>query len=300
MNRLKNIKQFAGRFYARVIKNLRRWYRRNLYLYHNLYLKQKMPVLVFTPGKVGSTSIYEALPDNVFWLQSHSLNPEIIADKIELMNITNVYVAGIHNYQSLQAYHHIVKPRRYAKYITLVREPIARNISAFFQHKDRLYHFDVNDPGSISKATGQFLNEYPHDHILTWFDVEYKQMLDIDIYQYPFDKEKGYMRLDFDHASIIIMRIDLADDIKESVIADFLNLPDYHIVRANVGTQKSSGTEYKRFTAHVTLPQDYIDRMTNSKYIQHFFSDTEIQNIKAKWQRSSVTESPENAYHTGI
>ena len=39
-----------------------------------------------------------------------------------------------------------------------------------------------------------------------WFDEQIKQHLDIDVFQYPFDREKGYIQIEKDGISLFLFR----------------------------------------------------------------------------------------------
>lgn len=274
---------------ARIKSGIRRrtrlLYSFYFYVYHHVYLKNKTPVMVFTPGKVGSTSVHESLPDDMFWITSHTINPEKIDYLLQKSINKDIRHRLVHHQQSLQFYRHVVKPRRFAKYITLLRDPIVRNLSAYFQVQLRLDAFDHNNPADIAKLVTEFLDSYEHDVILDWLDVEYKQMLEIDIYQQPFDKERGYSRYDFDNASILIMRTELDDTSKEQAIAEFLDLPDFRLKKANVSAQKDFGDVYRQIKSHAILPADYINRMVDSQYMRHFFTEQEREQTRTKWMQ---------------
>ena len=113
------------------------WYCRN---YISLYWQHKTPVVVYQMGKVGSSSIYNALKARgLFVFHNHNLRPEIIAKGIEQWKTrkpTSV-VPRPELGKRLWVYNHIIKKRRHAKYITLVRDPLGRNVSAFFSTLDK-------------------------------------------------------------------------------------------------------------------------------------------------------------------
>ena len=123
-----------------------------------LYSKRKMPVFVYQMGKVGSSSVRNSLwswgVDPVLHL--HSFFPLRNID-LDAIMIENGYKEGLReeideakrvfknfSYQlkfewllrekiDEMLYKKIVKKKKKAKFITLVREPVSTNISMFFQ-----------------------------------------------------------------------------------------------------------------------------------------------------------------------
>ena len=43
---------------------------------------------------------------------------------------------------------------------------------------------------------------------------------------------------------------------------------------------------YNEFRRTVALPYPYIERMYTTKYVRHFYSEDEIQRLKAKWSKT--------------
>ena len=90
-------------------------------------------------------------------------------------------------------YRSYVQPKRRLKVITLVREPVANNISMFFQVLGQYLGPDI-DPSACDtdELIDVFIEKYMHSRPLTWLDAEVKTHFGIDIFQHPFPIEKGY------------------------------------------------------------------------------------------------------------
>lgn len=262
----------------------RKFYRRHLYVPLNA-MRGKEAVIIYTMGKVGSTSIYESLPESVFWVQVHTLNPE----EWEKARLTRSNQdVNIVLKQSEQVRKHIIEAGRKAKYITVVREPLSRNISAFFQN---FRHFAGHKPSSKPEDQSEqvriFLEQYPHERVLTFFDTEYKAMLGVDVYAQEFPFEQGYQRLSFERGELLILRTESDDSVKEKAIADYLNLPEFRLQRANVREEHHTAEAYKAFKESLVLPKDYVERMLESQYCQHFYTSEERQALREQWLSKS-------------
>jgi hypothetical protein len=226
-------------------------------LYYGL-LKNKIPVIVYQMAKVGSSSVCDSLKmygiRPVFHV--HRFNPPV-------------------NGYGRRIYKHIIKPNRKADFITLVRDPISRNISNFFGGVIRKKYSN-----SVNELIHMFPNFVHGNNPLTWFDVELKKILNIDIYSYPFPKEKGSLVIENGNFRLLVLKLELNDSNIEKAIIDFLCIDDdFKLIRTNVSRNKIIGDTYKEFKKKLILPQGYIDQMTNSKYFKHFYSKNEIKKI---------------------
>lgn len=249
-----------------------------------LNLTSHTPIVVYQMGKVGSSSVTESLKlagvNLVFHV--HRMNPD---------NIQMVRKEYLDNNQrplnekvGERLYRRIVEKRRKAKFITLVREPISRNISAFFQNFMRFTGAEYGDADyTIEELVDIFIGDYKHSVPLTWFDVEMKQTLEIDVYEYPFPKEKGYLSIKKGNFELLILKLEVDDSIKESAIAQFIDKEDFRLIRSNVAKEKNYFQAYRDFILTLKLPESYVESMCNSEYTKHFYSDAEIESIRSDW-----------------
>lgn len=245
------------------------------------------PVLVYQMGKVASYSIYLSLRSiegvNVFHI--HRLNSDnIAAFRLEQLRRG---VTPPNKDLGIYLFENLIAPRMPAKIISLIREPIGRNISAYF---DNLETFGgLKDTGSyleIDELIENFMRRYHHDVPLKWFDVELKSTVGIDVFEFVFPKELGFQTISHGPYELLLMRHDLHDDVKAGLVSDFLNIQSFSIMRENVGISKEYGLKYKAFLDVIKVPSEYAERMLRSKYAQHFFSDEELSKIRHKWTNS--------------
>lgn len=242
------------------------------------------PVLIYQMGKVASSSVYSSLKSNTDFdvFHVHRLNPKNVAKVRDLhpRSISNVDEQGLYLYRNL-----FENPKIPLKLISLVREPIGRNISAFFQN---LYYFDSHkDIEKIDLLIQNFIDSYPHNTPLEWFDVELHSTTGIDVYQHDFPFEQGYQVIDFPPFHLLVMRHDLDDRLKENFIANFLGLKSFKLTRANEASLKGYSEAYSKFIASIKIPEDYAKELLCSKYSQHFYSLEERRTIYEKWTGST-------------
>jgi len=244
----------------------------------------QLPVIVYQMGKVGSTSLTHSLDQHGVWPvhQVHRLDPshleEIKRHRTD-RGLDNTF-PDVHK-RGLQVYREIVEPRQSAKLISLVRNPVDRNVSAFF------YNFvDVEEQYedcSASELIPPFLEAYSHDVPLTWFQREPEVTLGIDVYDTPFPHGRGYIKLQNGPFELLVLRTELPDNKKAEAVQRFLGLTEFQIQRRNTGQNKEYAETYDSFKQRITLPDSYLDRMLQSQYAQHFYSAEEIERTYDRW-----------------
>lgn len=252
------------------------------------------PVIVYQMGKVGSSSVYEALVTaGLTTFQVHRMNPA----HIRMLQGRSPAFRLRHEAVGEALYSEWIQKLRPARFITLVRDPIARNISGFFHNyymrqlrpRDALgmpgFQRDrgLFDPEALLR---RFLDEYPHGTPLRWFDREVNDVLGIDVYRHRFDSSLGWLAIRHPKWPILILRSDMPDSEKCPVIADYLGLERFDMRTMNVGASRLYADAYNRFIDQIALPVPYVRRMLSSKYARHFFSDSERSRLTEKWTKA--------------
>jgi Putative capsular polysaccharide synthesis protein len=263
-----------------------------IYLPLKLYSAKHPPVLVYQMGKVGSSSVYFSLKElgikPVF--HPHFLLPFLVRDDREVFDesikssLKMKFKKIVARRNGYFIYKNIIAAKRKVKVISLTREPISRNISAFFQSFERETGKRYEDANfTPQELTDIFIKFYPHHIPLQWFDENIKKCLGIDIYEYAFPKEQGFLSIHKDNIDLLVIKSEIADNVKEQAIADFLGLKEFKLARMNVGENKSYRDMYKAFKQALKLPSSYVEEMCNSKYFNHFYTEEEIKKVFAQW-----------------
>lgn len=246
-------------------------------------------MVIYQMGKVASKTIDATLTRvasaQVF--HAHLLDPANLQRRRSQMEADLGKVDTEVNIVRARALHeHVLRSLREIKIITLVREPISRNISAYYQGLDRWARTEgAHDRVPVDALIEIFLREYPHQDALTWFDDEFRAVTGIDVYASAFPQEQGFQRIRHGNMDVLIMRHDLDDRVKAERISELLNLPGLKIVQDNRAEDKEYRDSYHKFRQTIRLPERYVEEMLNSKYAAHFFSDPERQRLRDKWLR---------------
>ena len=295
----------------------KRWFDRRIYEYFAVHIGPWLdlgdPILIYQMGKVGSSSLRNSLfrcpdPRTRLVLMSHEYlpirnrDPDLIAVEPEHRDMLLHEIAHeqrVHHQLSLRQrmgrrfrekfyaemiYRRYVLPKRRLKVITLVREPVANNISMFFQLLGRYIGANV-DPSEYDTTAlvDIFVDRHMHWRPLTWLDVEVKSHFNIDIYRHPFPIEQGYTVISHENIHLLVLRCELDDRDKERAIAAFLDLDEFDIVRSNVRSEKPGGERYEEFKKRIRMPPALLDQMYDSKFARHFYSSEERDQFKRRW-----------------
>ncbi len=227
------------------------------------------PLLIYQMGKVGSSSVYysakKTYPGYVMHL--HNFN-----DANKNYKIKTFKDWGCQN-------------KRPIKIISLTREPVGRNVSAFFQNLEKITD-DTGIPENISAESLQKLfldnNKMNHDEPLTWFDDNLLKDFEIDIYKSPFPIS-GWQIVKNGNTEVLIIKSEIEDSIKEAIIRTFLVDNTFKLELHNLGNTKGYAMLYNAFLTKIKLPATYLDRLLLSKYCTHFYNAAERESVRERW-----------------
>ncbi len=255
-------------------------------------------ILVHQMGRAASmtvTNTIKSLQLKQPVYHTHWLNIQSVKERVARINAWKNNGAGPLNVRvaeqlSPEIANHL--DEREWKIISIVREPVARNVSAFFLDIERFFNnFFVryqNNEITLQEMTDVFINEFPHDMPLDWFDVEMKAPFGIDVFEQDYDAQKGYMIIQHDHVSLLVIKLEKLDSCFKTAFLEFFGKQPESLVNTHVTNDDKSFSMYKEFLREVELPDSYLDRMYDCQYVRHFFTQEEIQNFRKKWSKKST------------
>ena len=282
--------------------------------YYHLRLKREIArqdqlILVYQMGKVGSSSVVRSLKArNFLTFNVHTFDPYYLNKDQQLYR--KEFVAGSINAKTLWdelLFRKLLGCRfngKPIKIITLVRDPVARNISHFFQWPNMImeqttgkYHlrspsFEYDEvfstEGTEDKLAHLFMTQFKrHGRPLIWLDQELKHHFGIDAYSHDFPKEKGYAIYREGNIKAMLIKLEKLSEAAGEAFRNFLGIESFQLVPANVGRKKNTSDLYKRFLNSIKLPPDYLDTMYKSRFANHFYSRKEIESFRTRWSRSA-------------
>lgn len=250
-------------------------------------------LLIYQPGKVGSMSIHKSLEKSgIRTKHVHIINNRIMSKDPEYRVIINRL------------------KERPLKIITGVRDPIARGISSFVHNLTQYYGPLIKDELSndLCQSCIDFLRNYCcNDNLpngkdihafneneytivgnqmgneFAWFDKEIKEVFDIDVFDYPFDCEKGYGIIKKDNIEIFIYKLEKLYELEEH-IGNFVGVTDFKLHNENLGSDKMSRNIDRLLKKQIDIPEELLDYYySDNPKCEHFYSKEELAYFKEKW-----------------
>lgn len=206
------------------------------------------------------------------------------------------------------------------KIITAVRDPIAQNISAMYQlfssgalifdwvigdiqDKTNLetenkikeyYELFVDNATDVQLIFDKFLERYVYTEgefenksiipkSIQHFFCEFQDNV-FDIFEYPFDKDKGYSIIKKGNIEIFVYQLEKLND-NILALSNWLGVPFNKFIMGNQATDKWVATSYKEAQNNIKITQEYFDRCYNESYMSNFYSQDDINKFKEKWAK---------------
>jgi Putative capsular polysaccharide synthesis protein len=173
------------------------------------------------------------------------------------------------------------------KWITPVREPIARNLSAFFQNHDR-YIPDMlgrwkRGELNVAEIRDAFIQLYDHTKPLRWFDEEYKALFSLDVFDVPFDHAEGYLAIQTNVFDILLLRSEDLDTMSTELFGEFVGANGLVVNRTLEGSKRPYADVYKAFMEEARFPKQYVDALYDTPYTKLFYSPEQVDGFKQKY-----------------
>ncbi len=254
-------------------------------------------VIIYQMGKVGSTTIHASLeeaslPFPIY--KVHFLSDEGMAHAVEFHQKTlKIPWENTPHIQTSEFLRDKIQtePDHKWKVITVVREPIMREVSEFFQYLHSMYPELLDEHGNIEKERAikllqtrlMFYNP-EKNYTCRWFDMEIKGMFGLDVFAHPFDTAKGFSIIQHGSVDLLILRLEDLNRNFSEAIGQFLALDSpLEIVKSNVRSEQKRGSTYEQVRQELTLRESICRKIYASTYARHFYAEAEIEQLIQKW-----------------
>ena len=181
--------------------------------------------------------------------------------------------------------------RRHWKLVTVFREPIARNVSVFFLSIDAFVeNFQRRyQRGELNNETlmGIFLDKFPHEQPLLWFEQEIEQVFGINVYDQAFLENKGYQVIRTDHVDLLLIKLEQLNHCYRDAFRNLLGVEIPDLEHTHVTELDPTKPMYTDFVRNAVFPAEYLDRMYESAFARHFYTDEERDAFRRKWSTAS-------------
>lgn len=244
-----------------------------------------MRVVVYQMAKVGSLAVVEALERSGIKADHvHRMSREHIAKMCDERRELGWIVPPLRRHDRLgpRLREIIVRRGIPARIVTLVREPIARNLSSYFEHLDAIWRMrNAHEKVPLEALCRGFVERYTHTEPLTWFDDEMHPVLDVDVYRFPFPAD-GHLTIRTAQFDVLVLKNELDDAAKSNALSRFFGVENIIVRRSNETGEKSTGVVFRRFTEAIRLSPEYVDEMMSARYTRHFYSEAERAAVRQK------------------
>ncbi len=171
------------------------------------------------------------------------------------------------------------------KFIAGIRDPVARMISSFYEITSGERIDSVEDFLAIRNYWKWYSKH---------FDRMYRDELGINVFDYPFDREKGYSIIRKDNLEILLYTLESLNENVEEAMLRFLGISGFKMIRANEAKNKSYKQTYKKTLSILegALPRKEIEGFYSDKVTTHFYREEKIEELMGRWTVPSTSTVP--------
>lgn len=224
---------------------------------------------LYQMGKVGAQSINHALYDKgINILRAHWLSGDF--PEAEFPTAKPKILEGIRSGK--------IYP---LDIISSVREPMARNLSAFVFNLIRYGSSGrQKTPEQLKKM---FMDRYDITYPDKWFSKELCRTFDFNIYDLKFDHSLGYSTYKVGKHNLLIVRLEDANRVLPKAIEEFLGISGVAMPHRNkLSSRAYVGYKYKKLKTF-KFSENFLDKVYNLEYVKHFYTENEIKKFKNSW-----------------
>lgn len=275
-----------------TLKWLSKWYMEQGERVEMLHKAIGAPVVVYQNGKVGSNTIMHSMQNvQIEGAHLHRIRFENDVVRYVLCNESEYHelakrISFSNEKEFVGKYIECFKNQKGLKIISLVREPISVDISTVFQWfgTDMLDQYITDKSENFNSIMLELIIKIKN-RMFRWFEEELGYVLGINVYDYPFDRENGYVHIKKDNMEILILQLEKLSKL-ENVIGEFIGSKEFKIRNYNEASAKQYREIYKKFLEEIRLPKDYVDFYYKGNVSMNYFYSLETQEkFLEKWKQ---------------
>lgn len=235
-------------------------------------------VIVYTMGKVGSSSVYYTLMKSFPFrkiFHNHFLSSEWLTERLpNTPFMRNIRLAK----PTLRA---VDRPDQEIYYICMMREPIGRDLSNVVQN------YNHNEIDIHNTSLGDLIPQIASDNHMffeDWFNTDFTGHIGKAVISFPFNPVEGFSihRID-QRKHLLLLKVEAIDDVFEKAISEFLGVQVDPQFRFNESSEKSEADFYKALKKSYRLPRNKLKKIYDSNIIKHFYDKSERAALIEKW-----------------
>lgn len=138
-------------------------------------------------------------------------------------------------------------------------------------------------PDIVEEAQEYVVEMLENDYEFMWFEQELKNIMCIDIFDYPFDKDNGYTIISNENVELLLLKTEMMNK-NEKIVGDFIGKRGLKYVNVNIGEDKNYKYIYEVLKHRICIPQNILDRQYQKKSkLNHFYTERELEKLRQKW-----------------
>ncbi|MCR5667280.1 MAG: putative capsular polysaccharide synthesis family protein [Eubacterium sp.] len=235
-------------------------------------------LLIYQPGKVGSTTVSTSL--ELFGVPS--IHSHFIVDYQKKHWGYNLSTKEIYQYFR----EHIQEKK--VRIITMIRDPLSVMISSTFDRfgDENAIKWNLNGDvlSHIHKQIKQEMKTLRYGNTAQWFKDELKALTGIDVLDEPFDRDAGYALWKNGNISVLMLTCEQLDN-NAKCIGDFVNLPNFLLVRDNDGAKKNYRFYYNEIKNRIRFSKEELDYYYQNDFYRHFYTEEQLKKFRKKWEK---------------
>lgn len=219
------------------------------------YLDQM--ILVYQPKKVGSLTIWRSLK--------------------------NYGIPSLHVHELRDLYYaKQVMEKNNGKIIAAVRNPLEWRISLFWHVLEEAVSLS-SEYIDFFELQDKYFGETFARKEFEWFEEEMKEVMGIDVFAYPFDKEHGYTIIKKGNIELLLLVSEKINEL-QNVIGEFVGVSDFRLENTNVAGRKKYRFAYTEYKKKFKLSEDILESICNDECVKHFYTEEAIFSFKERWK----------------
>ncbi len=241
------------------------------------------PVVVACTHRTASSATYSALRLALGFsvVKCHRLNPALMVPTRHLDGAL-IGRGGLlcnHMHGDRVVHGSIVKPRREARFIMMVRDPVAvlasmaglaaTHARRWGPHPDTVPHWPACDPyvGAMTE----------------WFEHDVKPALGWTLLDHPFDAERGAGTFEHGPWKILVLRADLADSRKSQELSQFLGVSGIDVRPLNSAAERGQSAGVERARSAIRQQPAVVDTAYAHPFSRLCFTPTQLIAMRERW-----------------
>lgn len=283
------IDNLLSKNYALATLSSEFWFRRQL--------RGRQPLLIYQMGKVGSTTLLDTLRPLLPEMQIYHIH--VLSDAGIRQEDRNYYggkptlcskshlPSSKHLFESKFLRKQMARGLEGLKIITLFRDPVGREVSAFFQGNlpEAGFRQRLGNPARVPGVVEDFWRGNAFEFALNWFDRELKAVFGFDVYKSPFPHERGYGIYEQNGVEILAIKVEALNVCFRPALKEFLGVDVPALKQANVTKAKGYQELQTNFLKALTFSPEFLDEVYNDKYTTHFYTEAERQAFRTRWEK---------------